>query len=105
MGSALWLVCLLSVVIVKPAAAQEKGQVGLTMGAPAAVGIVWHVTDRVAVRPELVFSRVTNEVTETYTVLIVNQLQTQQTTRSIMTSQIGAGVSGLFYVSKQDKLG
>ena len=39
-----------------PAYAQEAGQVGLTMGYPASVGLVWHVTDRMAVRPEMSFA-------------------------------------------------
>ena len=105
MRSTFWLVGVLSLVIVAPAAAQEKGQVGLTMGYPAAVGIVWHAADRVAIRPEFVFNRATNEVTQIYTILIINQLQTQETTRSITTQQVGAGVSGLLYVSKRDNLG
>jgi hypothetical protein len=39
-----------------PAPAQEAGQVGITMGYPASVGLVWHVTDRVAIRPEVSFA-------------------------------------------------
>lgn len=37
--------------------AQEKGQIGLTMSYPTAVGLVWQVTDRLAVRPGISFSR------------------------------------------------
>ncbi|RPJ71079.1 MAG: hypothetical protein EHM24_13565 [Acidobacteria bacterium] len=37
------------------ASAQEKGQVGLNLGYPS-VGLTWHVSDRVAVRPEFNFS-------------------------------------------------
>src|SRR3989442_6914007 len=37
-----------------PAArAQEQGKVGITMGYPASIGILWHATEKVALRPEL----------------------------------------------------
>jgi hypothetical protein len=39
-----------------PAAAQEKGDIGLTISAPSALGVIWHVSERVAVRPEMSFS-------------------------------------------------
>lgn len=39
-----------------PASAQEPGDVGLTVSAPSAIGVIWHVTPRVAVRPDLSFS-------------------------------------------------
>ena len=41
--------------VATPAHAQEAGQVGITMGYPASVGLIWHVTDRVALRPEVSF--------------------------------------------------
>ena len=39
-----------------PASAQEPGDVGVTVSAPSAIGFIWHVTPRVAVRPDLSFS-------------------------------------------------
>lgn len=41
-----------------PAAAyaQERGNVGLVIAMPTDVGVIWHVTDTVAVRPEINFS-------------------------------------------------
>jgi hypothetical protein len=39
-----------------PASAQEPGDVGVTISAPSAIGLIWHVTPRVAVRPDLSFS-------------------------------------------------
>ena len=39
-----------------PAAAQEKGDIGLTISAPSALGVIWHVSERVAIRPEMSFS-------------------------------------------------
>jgi hypothetical protein len=38
------------------ALAQEKGKIGVTMGYPAAIGVLWHVTENVAIRPEFDFS-------------------------------------------------
>lgn len=37
--------------------AQEKGRVGVTTGYPGAIGVQWHVADRIAVRPEISFSK------------------------------------------------
>ena len=48
-------------VLAVPAQAQEAGQVGITLGYPASVGLIWHVTDRVAVRPEVSFALGTSE--------------------------------------------
>jgi hypothetical protein len=39
-----------------PAAAQEKGKMGLTVSAPSAIGLIWHLSERVAIRPEVSFS-------------------------------------------------
>jgi hypothetical protein len=36
--------------------AQDAGQVGVTMGYPGSVGILWHVSDTIAVRPEIGFA-------------------------------------------------
>src|SRR4051812_10485144 len=40
----------------EPAAAQDAGDKGLTVSAPSAIGLIWHVSPRWAVRPELSFS-------------------------------------------------
>lgn len=39
-----------------PAHAQEQGDVGLVIALPTDIGAIWHVSDRVAVRPEINFS-------------------------------------------------
>ena len=70
---------------------QEKGQVGLTMGYPASVGLVWHVAERVAVRPEFSFSKSTSDAEE-----IIDASSSGWT--------LGVGISGLFYVSRADNL-
>ena len=62
--------------------AQEKGATGLTLGFPASVGLLWHVTDNVAIRPEFNFSTTSNENSDVWA--------------------YGVGVSALFYVSNTD---
>ena len=68
------------------AAAQDHGQVGVTMAFPAAIGVIFHATDKVAVRPEFTFTRNTSE------------------TPAINASSwsFGTGISALFYLSSQD---
>jgi hypothetical protein len=73
------------------AAAQDSGQVGLTMGYPAAVGVIYHVTDHLAVRPEFTASRASTD-------------SSSPLVRNGTTWSLGVGVSGLFYVSKWDNL-
>jgi opacity protein-like surface antigen len=46
-----------------PAMAQEKGQVGLTMGYPISIGLIWHASDTVALRPSFNFSHQSSELT------------------------------------------
>jgi hypothetical protein len=46
------LLCTLSA---EPAAAQETGDTGLTVSAPSAIGLIWHLSPKVAIRPEVAF--------------------------------------------------
>lgn len=55
------------VLAARSAAAQEAGDVGVTMGYPGAVGIVWHVTDGIAIRPDVALTRSTSESTTSAT--------------------------------------
>ncbi len=73
-------------------AAQEKGQVGLAMGYPASVAVIFHATDAFAVRPEFNFS--TSSTTTNYT--------SSSTTSD--TTAFGVGVSALLYAAKWDNL-
>ena len=47
---------LLGGLVATPTSAQEAGDVGVTVSAPSAIGVIWHVTPRVAIRPDLSFS-------------------------------------------------
>ncbi|MGD9904259.1 MAG: hypothetical protein AB7U83_12405 [Vicinamibacterales bacterium] len=51
-----------------PATAQQGGRVGVTMGYPAAIGVVWHVSDGLALRPDVSVNWTTTESTNTLTV-------------------------------------
>jgi hypothetical protein len=80
------------------ALAQDTGQIGVTLGYPSAVGVIWHVTDNVAVRPEISFSTGSTESpTSSFSGLSANLGETSSTT-------VAAGVSGLFYFGEWDKL-
>lgn len=48
---------------VETASAQDGGRVGLVMGYPQSVGVIWQVADRLAVRPEIAFSWTSAETT------------------------------------------
>jgi hypothetical protein len=76
------------------AAAQDSGDAGVSMGYPGAIGVVWHLSDRVAIRPDFNFSWQTSEDTDE---------GPSQGLESSGTSY-GFGFSGLFYTSKSDNL-
>jgi hypothetical protein len=84
---------LLSIVLALPwaaaASAQEAGRVGITMGYPTAVGVIWHLSDAIAVRPEV---NVTTSTTNT----------TLSTTSA---TAYGVGVTGLFFFKRWDAVG
>ena len=68
------------------ASAQEAGKVGVTMGFPASVGVIWHASEKIAVRPDFSF---THSSTETGS-------------GEGDTDSVGLGVSVLFYTKKWD---
>jgi hypothetical protein len=74
------------------ARAQERGQVGVTMGFPTAAGLIWHATDRIAIRPEITFSQVTSKAE-----LTLPNASSESTDRSL-----GLGASLLWYVGSAD---
>lgn len=74
------------------ARAQDTGRVGLTTGYPASIGILWHVFERVAVRPEVSFTR--------------NSSSSESSLIDAATdfSSLGTEVSVLFFSPERDKL-
>jgi hypothetical protein len=100
---------LLALLLPVPVLAQERGQVGVSMGYPASAGVVWHVADRLAIRPEISLVQNSNDVTAVTTLTFSGPsgTQTQQTTRTQFetdSTTVGAGVSVLFYLWKQEAL-
>lgn len=60
-----WMVvefCAAVLLGVAPASAQDRGQLGLTTGYPAAIGALWHASDRVGIRAEATFQTSSSEV-------------------------------------------
>jgi hypothetical protein len=86
--------CILVGSLAAPAAAlaQEKGDTGLTMGYPTTVGFVYHVSDRLAIRPEISL------------VASSGKSESPLSTTEGDTFSIGVGVSGIFYLKQWDKL-
>jgi hypothetical protein len=88
--------------------AQDTPRLGIVMGYPAEVAVLWNVSSRVAVRPEINWTRSRSETTLTTSSFTFNGttiIPTTVTTTSTSDSwQIGVGVSGLFYLSKSETL-
>jgi hypothetical protein len=74
------------------ASAQEAGQSGISMGYPGAIGFVYHVSDSVAVRPEVSFSRNTSRSSSTFAPSESSGWST------------GVGASALLYFGKTDNV-
>ena len=68
--------------------AQETGKVGLTMGFPGSIGVLWHATDNLAVRPEISFSWSSSEIGSSESDV----------------STFSTGASVLFYLRKWENL-
>lgn len=74
------------------ASAQDTKKVGITMGYPSSVGLLWHVSDKVAIRPELSFGGGSSETTG-------SGLSVNSDNFTVVT-----GASALFYLHTDDKL-
>jgi len=105
--SGAWLMALPVLLCATSADAQEKGQVGIAMGYPTSVGVVWHVADRVAIRPELSVSQASTTITTTTTLTVPfgGPIQTIVTQSTSDATTVAGGVSGLFYLWKREGLG
>ena len=97
-----WFVVALSL-LASGAAAQEKGKKGVTLGYPASIGLIWHVTDRIAIRPEFSFAFTSNEVVTTPASLLPGVSGTGVRTDTDTTA-LAVGVSGLYYLTKATSL-
>ena len=77
------------------AAAQESGKTGITMGYPASIGLIWHATDNIAIRPELTISGSSTDSGSNGGIIITTEGEGWA---------IGTGASALFYIHKYDRL-
>lgn len=75
------------------ALAQERGDTGLVVEAPGSVGLIWHVTDRLAVSPAVSFSHraVTAEPQ------VIDDIESSAST-------VAFDISARFYLATWDKL-
>ena len=77
----------------RAASAQDTPSFGVTMGYPASVGVLWHVSDRFAVRPEFAFDVFSSE-SESDSPLAVNSSQDGHS--------VSIGLSALLYFARWD---
>jgi hypothetical protein len=82
------------------ARAQDDPKVGVTMGYPSAVGVIWQMSNRVALRPEFTWTRTSVDLPST-----IDPVSGTVTTSATSDSwQTGVGLSALFYVGRYDSL-
>ena len=103
------LLAAIGIGLLAPAAsAQDDPRVGITMGYPASVGIIWQVNDRVALRPEVSAQKASGEFTTTTSISFGGPTTTTTTTTTSTSSsdnwQVGVGLSALFYLTTHDAL-
>ena len=79
----------------RDAQAQDTPRLGITMGYPAAVGVIWNVTDRLALRPEATISKTSVES-------LGSDILVPATTQTNDTTQLGVGLSALIYLGTWD---
>jgi hypothetical protein len=70
------------------ASAQEQGQIGISMGYPGSIGVVWHATDRLAVRPDFLFRWLSSGLSGS----------------DDSSTTIGVGIAGIYYLTRSDAL-
>ena len=82
--------------------AQDDRKVGLTIGYPSAVGVIWQVADRVAIRTDTLFSKSwTDADAEDAGIEFLRFIAPSQSTSS---STFGVGVSVLITVARWERL-
>jgi len=86
------------------ASAQDEPRVGVVMGYPASVGIIWRVSDTIALRPEISATSSSSDLNATSSVAVGGSTVTNSSLNTNDNWQVLAGVSALFYVSKHDAL-
>jgi hypothetical protein len=80
--------------------AQDDPKVGLTMGYPSAVGVLWQLSSRVALRPEFTLARTSIDMPPT----IDPQAGVVSAGSTSDSWATGFGLSALFYIGRYDSL-
>jgi hypothetical protein len=88
----------------RAAAAQDTPRFGIVMGYPAQAGLLWRIVDRVAIRPEVNWTRSTFEAVTTSTFFNGTGITTTSVTTTSESNAVGTGVTALIYVSRRDAL-
>lgn len=99
-GRVAWGICALVGLLAAPAAAQAPDGVGVTMGYPSGLGVLWHLSDRFALRPEISVARGSSETTSTSVIFG----GTQSTTTEFRDWNTTAGLSVLITLRDDDRL-
>ena len=89
-------------VMAPPAWAQSERRAGLVVAYPTSIGVLWHVTDGIALRPDLAVNWQSTETTSTITGVIGPLPQTSTSTTTGWNSSVG--LSALFYVGSPGDL-
>ena len=92
--------CALVIAFAHIASAQDEGRIGVTMGYPSAVGILWRAGERIALRPEFTWAMASTESSSTDPIVGSSLTSTPSTNW-----QTGVGLSALFYVSRVNGFG
>lgn len=72
--------------------AQERGQTGIAMGYPTNIALIWHASDKLAIRPEVNFVHTSSETETTFL----------SSASSTDTWNVSIGASALWYVANTD---
>ena len=105
---------IMSGLLARAASAQDEPRVGIVMGYPASVGVMWRISDRIALRPEIDADKSSREVISSVSITLppfptltpfpgIDPIS-RTTVTTIDSWQVSVGVSALFYLSKGDAL-
>jgi hypothetical protein len=90
------ILCVTSALLAgRDARAQDTPTLGITMGYPAAFGVIWNVADRLALRPEVTISKSSTESSGSDLLGPAPVLTSDAT-------QVGVGLSALYYIGRWD---
>src|SRR4051794_26349760 len=87
-----------------PASAQDAGAVGVVMAYPSVIGVMWHVSDRIALRPEASFSTTASDNPQVASLVVVGSGAGTTSGFRSTSNTVGVGISGLITVAKWDAL-